>query len=285
MRAQEEARQIRENCEPIWTQESGKSGIGPDCVPMVLRWLYKNKVPYTQKAKKFCNIAPFVTGKLGGFKAKDAYVDWCHASGWLVGFDLKNNNWSERQFKMFEVPMDILPRVVAPWEVVGAVCKDIAKRTGLKEGTPLVAGAGDLMVSTLGAGVVGAGQAFDVAGTASIMTFITKDMQAAVNNKVLVTSRHIFGDELCLWGCLSSGGFTRGWYRDGILNLKGISPAYAMMDTLADAIPAGAVNLLLAPYLTGTMTPSWPDAKGTIMGLTPNHNQAHIWRSMMESVA
>lgn len=285
MRAQEEATQIRENCEPIWVEESGKSGIGPDCVPMVLRWLYKNRIPYVEKAKKFVNIAPFVTGKLGGLKAKDAYVDWSHASGWLVGFDLKNNCWSERQFKMFEVPTHILPKIVAPWEVVGYVCKEVADRTGLQEGTPLVAGAGDLMVSTLGAGVVGAGQAFDVAGTASIMTFLTKDLNAAIKNEVLVTSKHIFADELCLWGCLSSGGFSRGWYRDGILNLKGISPAYPMMDSLADTVPPGALNLLFAPYLTGTMTPSWPDAKGTFMGLTPNHNQAHLWRAMMESVA
>jgi xylulokinase len=167
---------------------------------------------------------------------------------------------------------------------VGYVCKDVARRTGLVEHTPLVAGAGDLMVSTLGAGVVGPGQAFDVAGTASIMTFLTTDLQAAINNKILVTSKHIFSDELCLWGCLSSGGFSRGWYRDGILNLKGISAAYSMMDTMADAVPAGALNLLFAPYLTGTMTPSWPEAKATWLGLTPSHNEAHLWRAMMESV-
>ncbi len=285
MRAQEEAAQIRETCEPIWVEQSGKTGIGPDCVPMVMRWLYKNNVPYAQKAKKFVNISPFVTGKLGGFKAKDAYVDWSMASGWLVGFDLEKNDWSEEQFKMFEIPMDVLPNIVAPWQVVGTVCEDVARRTGLKAGTPLVAGAGDLMVSSLGAGVVETGTAFDVAGTASIMTFITDDISAAVNNKVLVTSKHVFKEQLCLWGCLSSGGFSRGWYRDGILNLKGISGAYPMMDSLAATVPAGSENLLFAPYLTGTMTPSWPDAKGTFMGLTPTHNQAHIWRSMMESVA
>lgn len=285
MRAQEEARFIQATQEPIWEEESAKSGLGPDCVPMVLRWLYKNNVPYVEKAKKFCNIAPFVTGKLGGLKAKDAFVDWSHASGWTVGFNLITNNWSERQFKAYEIPMDILPKVVAPWQVVGGVCKEIAERTGLKEGTPLVAGAGDLMVSTLGAGVIGAGKAFDIAGTASIMTFITKDMQAAINNKVLVTSKHVFEDELILWGCLSSGGFARGWYRDGILNLKGITAAYPMMDSLASKVPAGAMNLLFAPFLTGAMTPSWPEAKGVWMGLTAGHNQAHLWRSLMESVA
>lgn len=285
MRAKEEARYIQETAEPIWVEESAKHGMGPDCVPMVLRWLYKNNVPYVKKAKKFCNIAPFVLGRLAGLKAKDAFVDWSHASGWTVGFNLKTNNWSDRQFDIYEVPTDILPRVVPPWEVIGGVSKEMAARTGLKEGTPLVAGAGDLMVSTLGAGVIGPGQAFDVAGTASIMTFITDDLQAAINNKVLVTSRHVFGDELILWGCLSSGGLARGWYRDGILNLKGITAAYPMMDSLAASVPAGAMAAIFVPYLTGAMTPSWPEAKGAWLGLTPAHNQAHLWRTLMESVA
>ncbi len=285
MRAQEEAREIRNTCEPIWEEESAKAGLGPDCVPMVMSWLFKHNVPYISQAKKFCNIAPYVLGRLGGFKAKDAFVDWSHASGWLVGFDLRINDWSRRQFKLFGVPEEVLPRVVAPGTPVGSICKEVAAKTGLREGTPLIAGAGDLMVSTLGAGVVEPGQSFDVAGTSSIMSFISKDLDAAVKNRVLLTSRHVFEDELIQWGCLPSGGLARGWYRDGILNLKGITQAYPMMDSLADTVPAGAMSLLFAPYLSGSMTPTWAEAKGAWMGLTPGHNQAHLWRAMMESVA
>ncbi|MFZ5975824.1 MAG: xylulokinase [Bacillota bacterium] len=284
MRSQAEAKEVRENCEPIWVEESAKWGLGPDCVPMVMKWLYKH-ADYAKRAKKFCNIEPFVMGKLGGMKSKDAFIDWSHASGWLIGFDLEKNDWSKRQFDMYGLPFDVLPRVVAPWEVVGYVCPEMAGRTGLKAGTPLVAGGGDLMVATLGAGVVDAGQAMDVAGTASIMTFITDDLDAARKNEVLVTSKSIYADKLCLWGCLSSGGFARGWYRDGILNLKGITEAYPMMDALAEKVPAGAMASIFAPYLTGTMTPSWPYAKGAWLGLTPGHNQAHLWRTLMESVA
>ncbi|MDR1212626.1 MAG: hypothetical protein LBK54_00755 [Propionibacteriaceae bacterium] len=285
MRAQAEAKEVNDTMEPIWVEESAKWGVGPDCVPMVMRWLYKNKIPYVEKAKKFLNIAPFVLSKLAGLKAKDAYVDWAHASGWLIGFDLKNDQWSERQFTMYGLPMDILPRIVSPFEVVGHVCKEMAELTGLSESTAIVAGAGDLMASTLGAGLTEAGQAFDVSGTASIMTFILDDFQAAVNNKVLVTSKYVWSDQLCLWGCTSSGGYSLGWYRDGILNMKGIGPAYAMMDAIAKATPAGAEASLFLPYLTGTMTPSWPNAKAAYLGLTPGHNQAHMWRAMLEGVA
>jgi xylulokinase len=121
MRAQAEAKETRENCEPIWVEESAKWGLGPDCVPMVMKWLYKN-ADYAKRAKKFCNIEPFVMGKLGGMKAKDAFIDWSHASGWLIGFHLENNDWSKKQFDMYGLPFDVLPKVVAPWEVVGYVC-------------------------------------------------------------------------------------------------------------------------------------------------------------------
>jgi len=285
LRAKEEAEWVSKNCEPIWEYESGKIGVGPDCVPMVMRWIISHKQPAATQAKKFVNIAPFVIGKLGGFKADDAYIDWSMASGWLIGFDLEKNNWSKRQFDLYGISEKWLPKVVAPWDVVGHVCPAMADQTGLTTDCALVAGAGDLMASSLGGGVVGEGQAFDVAGTASIMTFVTTDYDAARKNDVLVTAKSVFKEKLMLWGCLSSGGFQNGWYRDGIMNLKGISPAYAMMDALADKIPAGAEGLLWAPYLAGTMTPSWPQSKGTCMGLTPSHNQAHIWRAMMESVA
>lgn len=285
MRAQEEAKWVADHCEPLWVYESGKFGLGPDCVPMVMRWIIKTNQPAATQAKKFVNIAPFVIGKLGGFKSEDAYIDWSQASGWLIGFDLEKNDWSKQQFENYGIPTEWLPKISAPWDIVGHVCKEMAKKTGLKEGTPLVAGAGDLMVSSLGGGVVGAGQAFDVAGTASIMTFVTTDFDAARKNEVLVTSKSVFKDELMLWGCLSSGGFANGWYRDGILNLKGLPGAYAMMDQIADTVPAGAEGCLYAPYLTGTMTPSWPQAKGAWLGLTPSHHQGHLWRSMMEAVA
>lgn len=284
MRAQEEAREIRETCEPIWVEESAKWGLGPDCVPMVIRWLYKN-TDYVKKAKKFCNIAPFVMARLGGLKAKDAYVDWAHASGWLIGFDVTNNVWSEKQMAMYGIPMDVLPKIVAPYDVIGYVCEEIAAQTGLKAGTPLVAGAGDLMVSSLGAGCIGEGQAFDVAGTASIMTFVTKDVEAARKNKVLVTSKNIFKDELMLWGCLPSGGMANGWFRDGIMDMKGIGQAYPFMDMRAKDVPPGCHGLLWSPYLTGHMTPTWPEAKGGWLGMTPIHDLAHMWRSMMEAVA
>ena len=286
-RAMEEAAEIGVHPDKLWERESARSGMGADCVPMVLRWLYKRKIPYLEKTKKFCNIAPFVMSKLAGLKAKDAYVDWCHASGWCVGFNLLINDWSEGQFKIYGVPMDILPKVVSPWTVIGGVSKEMAAKVGLKAGTPLVAGSGDLMACSLGGGAIGPGQTFDVAGTASIVTFITSDadMESAIKNPVLITSRNVFEDELILWGCLGSGGLARGWYRDGILNLKGITQSYPMMDSLAGTVPAGSNNLLFSPYLTGAMTPSWPEAKGAWLGLTAGHNQSHLWRSLMESVA
>ena len=36
--------------------------------------------------------------KAYGLKAKDAFIDWGHLSGWIVGFDAEKN-WSENRLK------------------------------------------------------------------------------------------------------------------------------------------------------------------------------------------
>lgn len=49
---------------------------------------------------------------------------------------------------LLKIPFDLLPKVVAPWAVIGYLSKSEAEKMNLIEGIPLVAGAGYLL--TLG---------------------------------------------------------------------------------------------------------------------------------------
>src|SRR5690606_8834333 len=62
----------------------------------------------------------------------------------------------------------MLPDLVAPTDVVGAVSAEAAAATGLRAGTPVVGGLFDVIASAIGSGAVDAGQASIVAGTWSI---------------------------------------------------------------------------------------------------------------------
>ena len=47
-----------------------------------------------------------------------------------------------------------LPEVKESVEVTGKITKEVAKFTGLREGTPIVAGAGDQAASAIGCGII-----------------------------------------------------------------------------------------------------------------------------------
>jgi len=63
---------------------------------------------------------------------------------------------------------DALPRIAAPDAVVGAITREAGRATGLRLGTPVVAGLHDVTASALGIGGHGLGRIAIVAGTYSI---------------------------------------------------------------------------------------------------------------------
>ena len=122
-RATEEADYIQKNAEPIWAQEAGNPEVSAYMPPIVLKWFMNKQKDVFGRIKKTVSAAQYVLGKLGGLKAKDAFIDWGHLSGWIVGFDAQKKNWSEKQIKEIGIPYEILPKIVRPWEVVGTLSK------------------------------------------------------------------------------------------------------------------------------------------------------------------
>ena len=70
-------------------------------------------------------------------------------SGWLIGYDAHKRDWSPKQTEALGIPMEILPKIVKPWDVVGYLCPKEAEKVGLPAGIPIIAGAGDTMQSAL----------------------------------------------------------------------------------------------------------------------------------------
>ncbi len=284
-RAQKEAQDLQD-AEPLWAEESGNAEPAAYMPPVILKWVLANMPDVRKEAKKVVGAAHYVMGKLGGLKAKDAFVDWAHQSGWVIGFDAKKRNWSEKQIEILGLPYEILPRVVKPWEVVGELCAEEASVLGLKPGVPLVAGAGDIMQSCLGCGLTDVGMSFDVAGTASIAAFALSEVDPAITQKkVLVNAMNTFEDQYLLWAFIPAGGLSLRWYRDEIYRKPGVDEVYRELDKLAEKVPAGSDFAMFFPFLQGRSSPFWPTASGTWLGLRGSNQAGHIWRSMLESVA
>lgn len=179
-----------------------------------------------------------------------------------------------------------LPQVARPDEVVGHITATAAGLTGLRAGTPVVAGLHDVTASALGIGGHGLGQIAIVAGTYSINETVSQAPKTDAR-----------------WFC-------RNGLRLGEWNNMAISPASAanydwFLDRLcatdrASAEAEGGLihdqigqevqvaldrpsTLLFHPYLYGS--PHGAGASGGFLGLRGWHDRADLLRAVIEGIA
>ena len=285
-RAVEEAQFVSRNLEPLWEKENGTSIVGAFIPPMILRWLLKNEKAMIARTRKVVTGAHYVLGRLGGLKATEAFIDFSHLSGWLLGYDGRSRTWSPRQLEILGIPMNLLPRVTKPWDVVGALTRAVAEEVGLTTGIPLVAGGGDMQQSCLGSGVIDAGVCSDVAGTASNFNYAVSEFSESVTRrKELMVAMHTLDDLYLYWAIIPGGGLSLRWFRDDILQQKGDEGFYERMNEAARDVPIGSGASLFLPYLQGRTNPVWPNASAGWLGLFGSSSAATLWRSMLESIA
>ena len=77
----------------------------------------------------------------------------------------RERDWSDRVLELIGLERDVFPPVVEPGTVVGAVTAQAAAETGLRAGTPVVAGGADTQLGLLGIGVAEPGRFTIVGGS------------------------------------------------------------------------------------------------------------------------
>ena len=182
-RTKEDAKWLNENVEDIWASESGNAYVDSFYPPLFARWFLKNVEGFKENGAKLLNNGPYVLAKLAGLKADDAFIDWATISGWALGYDVINKKWSERQMELLEIPMNMLPKIVKPWDIVGKLCNEMAEKLGIPSGIPIVAGAGDTMQSNIACGIMEPNMASDVAGTCAMFTVTTDGINEKLSTK------------------------------------------------------------------------------------------------------
>jgi xylulokinase len=284
-RAANDAKWIRENLEPIWITESGNSVVEAFEPPVLSRWLLKNHKEFQTNGVKILNNGPYVLSRLANLKPDDMFIDWATLSGWLIGYNAIEKTWSKRQMHLLEIPMNLLPKIVKPWDVVGKLCETEAKLTGLPAGIPIIAGAGDTMQSNLGCGLVEAGMAADVAGTAAMFTVMVDGINEELSrNSGLFFSIGTLPDTYFYWGYIRTGGLSLRWFRDNVCGRKDDNTFYDEINKLAQNVPAGSNGTLFFPYLQGE-SGELENASGCFVNMTTATDNAELWRAILESIA
>jgi xylulokinase len=210
----------------------------------------------------------------------DHAVDRADAAGTLL-IDLAARDWSPEMLSALEIDPSWLPRTYEGPEVTGVVSEEAAAATGLRAGTPVVAGGGDQAAAAVGVGAVDPGVVSLSLGTSGVVFSATEGPVIEPKGR-LHAFCHAVPDRWHLMGVMLSAAGSLRWYRDAIV------PGVEFSDLVeeARAVPPGSDGLLFLPYLTGERTP-YPDplARGAFVGLTVHHGRPHLTRSVLEGVA
>jgi len=111
--------------------------------PKIL-WLKNNEPDVFEKARWFLNSHSYIVYRL----THKATVDIYTACGYAPLMDVENRTWSAAAADCI-VPIQKLPELAWSSDVVGNVTAEAADITGLKEGTPVIAGCIDAAAEAL----------------------------------------------------------------------------------------------------------------------------------------
>ncbi|MBQ9914825.1 MAG: xylulokinase, partial [Clostridia bacterium] len=237
-----------------------------------LLWIKNNEPESWARVKKILFAKDYVRHQLTG----DYVTDYIEAEGSMM-FDVNTMSWSRELCGVLGITTDMMPSIVKPTDIVGAITKEASKLTGLCEGTPVLCGTTDTVMEVFASGAVEKGQMTLKLATAGRICVVTDKPYPDVN---LINYSHIID------GCFYPGTATKScaasyrWFRDTF------GEDYRELDRQAESVPVGSEGLVFHPYLNGELTPyANPRLCADFVGVRASHTKAHFTRAVLEGVA
>jgi len=246
-----------------------------------LLWVRKHEPEIWKRFRKLLLPKDYVRLRLTGEHA----IDVAEASGTLL-LDVAQRRWSKAMLELTELPESCLPKLYESPDVVGKISAEGAGETGLKAGTPVIAGAGDQAAGAVGMGIVAPGAVSVTIGTSGVV-FAATDRPALDPKGRVHTFCHAVPGRWHVMGVTQAAGLSLRWFRDqfGAGADDGRDP-YERLSEEAAKVPAGGDGLFWTPYLMGERTPHLdPDARAALVGLNASHTRGHVIRAILEGVA
>ena len=241
-----------------------------------LVWVRDHEPDVWQRVAHVLLPKDFVRLRLSGEHA----LDKADGAGTIL-FDLAARDWSPVILDALGIDPAWMPPTFEGPAVTGTVTAGAAAATGLRAGTPIVAGGGDQAANAVGTGVVSPGTVALSLGTSGVI-FAATDRPIFEPDGRVHAFCHAVPDRWHLMSVMLSAAGSLRWFREAL------APDVSFADLVAAAgeVPAGSDGLLFLPYLTGERSPH-PDplARGAFVGLTVRHDRRHLTRAVLEGVA
>ena len=254
--------------------------------PKILWWMHNRKAVF-RKTGAFVQPGGYAAMRLCGLSAADAFIDttYLHFSGFA---DNRRSCWDEGLCETFGLDQAKLPRIVRPQEIIGELCGTAARRCGLRAGVPVVAGCGDTAAAFLACGATKPGVCVDVSGTACVFAATTDSFQSDVRHRTLGCGQAAMPGLWHLYAYINGGGMNLQWFLGEIAHVAPVAKKTLDLQDLnrmAEKLGDDEPLPFFVPHMEGRACPSQPYMKGAWVGLSRKHTLAHLYKSVLESVA
>lgn len=254
-----------------------------------LLWLRDNEPAKYDRLAKMLLPKDYIRLKMTGEYATDV----ADASGTAL-LDVRSRKWSDELLSILRIDAAILPRLYESTEITGTITASAARELGLKEGTPVVAGAGDVASGAVGNGIVESGLISAALGTSGVMCAHADSPgldDAGPTVGRVATMCHAVPGKWIVFGCMLSAAGSFQWYADQLaqhevlLAKKQKRNVFELMTEMAASAPLGSEGLFFLPFLTGERCPyPDPNARACWVGMTRRTTKAMCIRALLEGV-
>jgi sugar (pentulose or hexulose) kinase len=245
-----------------------------------IAWLRAHEPDVFAATRRYVQPTDYVALALTG----NATTDWSMAAATAL-LDLRARRWAPGLLASLGLDESAFPAVVPSWSIAGEIRPAVARRLGLPDGVPVVAGAGDSIACALGAGVTAAGPVSEMAGSSSCFNSVVAEPlpDLDVTHYPSITGPRGYVTEVGI----NTTGEALDWL--AMLFYTGSSRAprpadYDRLGQAAAAAPPGAGGLLFAPVL-GDGERDDPALRGAVTGLSLRHDRGAVARAALEGIA
>ena len=243
-----------------------------------IKWLLDNVENLRKKAtngKLLCGtIDSFLIWRLTG--GQNHYTDATNAARTSL-YNIHDNVWDEELLKLFNIPLNIMPKVLNSADNFG-ICNFDNKIT-----LPILSSIGDQQSAAIGQACLSSGSIKSTYGTGCFVILNTGKNIIKSKNRLLSTICYKINNETtyALEGSIFIAGAVVQWLRD---NMKFITKASETENISSKML--GNNGIYLVPAFTGLGAPWWdPNARGSIFGIKRETSPNDIIRASLESVA
>lgn len=249
----------------------------PSQTPTLLAWLKRHRPEIYGRAGTLLFAKDILTHSLTGKRASE--ISDMSGAG-LLRLPEAVHDADLLALYGLEDAEPLLPPLLQPSSIVGAVTAEAAAATGLVQSTPVVAGYFDVVASALGSGAVGKGAASIVVGSWSINQVFS---DAPVHDdRVFMVTAYGPGRFINMENSATSAANLE-WYVRALVERGGHhDDPFGFVNELVGGVTPAHDEPLFHPFLYGGRLGT--HQRGGFFGLAGWHGEGHLLRAIFEGV-